>query len=64
MGEKVINAKPEYEDLKRVARELNLPLREVAKRWKNTHIFLSASSAASITGGVVGAEVKSGCVPI
>ncbi|KUJ93042.1 MAG: pyridinium-3,5-bisthiocarboxylic acid mononucleotide nickel chelatase [Archaeoglobus sp.] len=32
VGEKVINAKPEYEDLKRVARELNLPLREVAKK--------------------------------
>ena len=28
------------------------------------HIFLKASSAASINGGAVGAAVKSGCVPI
>ena len=31
VGKRVINVKPEYEDLRRIAESLNLPLREVAK---------------------------------
>ncbi len=31
VGEEVINVKPEYEDLKKIAEDLNLPLREILK---------------------------------
>ncbi len=38
VGEKVINVKPEYEDLRKIAENLNLPLREVLKEVeKNLH---------------------------
>ncbi|MFQ5863812.1 MAG: nickel pincer cofactor biosynthesis protein LarC [bacterium] len=41
LGDKVINAVPEYDDCKRIAKELNLPLKQVMQELKTWQSFAS-----------------------